>query len=126
MYQWQGDHGRAIEAFQTASAKSQSRGGTALAAIGYAHAKAGRQGEALGALRQLEDLSRHEYVSSYDLALLHLALGNSDEAFAQLSKACDDYSSHLPFLNVDARLDEVRHDRRFQALVQRLNLARGT
>jgi hypothetical protein len=58
----------------------------------------------------------------YDLALLHLALGDGDLVFEHLSKAYDDYSSFLPFLNVDARVDEVRSDPRFQALVQRMNL----
>jgi hypothetical protein len=51
-------------------------------------------------LKQLEVRSSREYVSSYDLALLHLALG-------------------------DARLDEVRSHRRFHALVRGLNLTRG-
>ncbi len=119
------EYQRAIEAFQNVSSKSESRGGTTvLAAVGYAHAKAGHHTEAIAILRRLEALSSSDYVSSYDLALLHLALGNTDEGFVQLSKAYDHHSSHLPFLNVDARLDEVRTDPRFQALVQRMNLPR--
>jgi TolB-like protein/Flp pilus assembly protein TadD len=125
VYQWQGEYARAIEAFQKVSSKSQSRGATVLAAIGYAHAKAGHRDEAIDVLTQLDELSAREYVSSYDLALLHLALGNKDQAFAHLSKAYDDYSSYLPFLNVDARLDEVRTDPRFQALVHRMNFPSG-
>jgi TolB-like protein/Flp pilus assembly protein TadD len=125
VYLCRSEYQRAIEAFQKVSSKSESRGGTTvLAAVGYAHAKAGHHTEAIAILRRLEALSSSDYVSSYDLALLHLALGNSDEAFVQLSKAYDHHSSHLPFLNVDARLDEVRTDPRFQALVQRMNLPR--
>ena len=120
-YERQGDYRRAIEAFNKVSPKSHRKGGTVLAAIAYAHAKAGHREEALDVLRQLEELSTREYVSSYDLALLHLALGNKDAAFVQLSKAFDDHSSYLPFLNVDARLDEVRTDPRFQTLVRRMN-----
>jgi tetratricopeptide (TPR) repeat protein len=119
-YERQGDYSRAIEAFYKVNPKSHRRGGTVLAAIGYAHARAGHREEAINVLRQLEELSTREYVSSYDLALLHLALANKDEAFVQLSKAYDDHSSYLPFLNVDARLDEVRTDPRFQLLVQQL------
>jgi len=121
VYQSRGEYTRAIEAFQRVSAKTQSRGATVFAAIGYAHAKAGHRDEAAELLRQLEELASHEYVSSFDLALLSLALGDKKKAFVQLSKAYDDYSSHLPFLEVDARLDEVRTDPRFQALVQRMN-----
>jgi tetratricopeptide (TPR) repeat protein len=125
VYLCRSEYQRAIEAFQNVSSKSESRGGTTvLAAVGYAHAKAGHHTEAIAILRRLEALSSSDYVSSYDLALLHLALGNTDEAFVQLSKAYDHHSSHLPFLNVDARLDEVRTDPRFQALVQRMNLPR--
>lgn len=118
-----GDYQRAIESFRKVSAKSESRGGaTVLAAVGYAHARAGRRTEASAILKRLEALSSRDYVSSFDLALLHLALGHTDEAFAQLSRAHDHYSSHLPFLNVDARLDEIRTDPRFHALVERMNL----
>jgi TolB-like protein/Flp pilus assembly protein TadD len=125
VYLCRSEYHRAIEAFQKVSPKSESRGGTTvLAAVGYAHAKAGHHPEAIAILRQLEALSSSDYVSSYDLALLHLALGNTDEAFVQLSKAYDHHSSHLPFLNFDARLDEVRTNPRFQALVQRMNLPR--
>lgn len=119
-YERQGDYSQAIEAFYKVSPKSHRQGGTVLAAIGYAHAKAGHREQAIDVLTQLEELSTREYVSSYDLALLHLALGNKDEAFVQLSKAYDDHSSYLPFLNVDARLDEVRTDSRFRLLVQQL------
>jgi TolB-like protein/tetratricopeptide (TPR) repeat protein len=125
-YERQGDYSRAIEAFNKVSQTSHRKGGTVLAAIGYAHAKAGHREEAIDVLRQLEELSAREYVSSYDLALLHLALGNKDEAFVKLSKAHDDHSSYVPFVNVDARLDELRTDPRFQVLVRQLKFpARG-
>lgn len=130
VYLCRGEYQRAIEAFRKVSSKSESRGGTTvMAAVGYAHAKAGHRTKAMAILRRLEALSSSDYVPSYELALLQLALGNTDEAFVQLSKAYDHHSSHLPFLNVDARLDEVRTDPRFQALAQRMNLpskAEGT
>jgi hypothetical protein len=37
-------------------------------------------------------------VSTYDLALLVLALGDKDRAFALFSKAYEDHSSFLPFI----------------------------
>jgi TolB-like protein/tetratricopeptide (TPR) repeat protein len=122
VYERQGQYDRAIEALQKVSPTSNNRGATVQAAIGFALAKSGHRDEAVAVLERLEELAAHEYVSMYDLALLHLALGARDMAFEYLSKAYDDYSSFLPFLNVDARVDELRSDPRFHAVVQRMNL----
>jgi hypothetical protein len=92
-----------------------------LAAIGRPYATAGKRDEALGILRHLEATPSREYVSTYDLALLCLALGDNDRAFALFSKAYEDHSSFLPFIAVDARLDGVRSDPRFYELVRRMN-----
>ena len=82
---------------------------------------AGRRQDGLEILQRLTQWSEHEYVSSYDLALLHLALDDRDRAFALFSQAYEDHSSFLPFLNVDARLDGVRSDPHFVNLVRRMN-----
>jgi TolB-like protein/Flp pilus assembly protein TadD len=111
----------AIEALQKVGPRPTSRGATVLAALGYTYAIAGRRNEALDVLKQLEEVSDREYVSTYDLALLALALGDTDQALALLSKAYNDYSSFLPFVIVDARLDRVRSDPRFKELVRRMN-----
>ena len=121
-YERQGKYAEAIAAFNKVSPTSESRGATVLAAIGYAHARAGQRDRAMDILKQLEELSSREYVSLYDLALLHLTLGDKDRAFARLSQAIDEYASFLPFLNIDARFDEVRADPRFRALVERMQL----
>ena len=119
------DYTDAIRAFQDVTTKSPGRSGaTVLAGIAYAQARSGQRDEAIASLKQLEARSAREYVSPYELALVYVGLGNKDEAFVQLSKAYDTYCSHLPFLNVDARLDEVRTDPRFQALVQRMAFPR--
>jgi TolB-like protein/Tfp pilus assembly protein PilF len=116
-----GEYERAIDAFENMPPNAHGRSATVAAGLGCGHAKAGRHAKALEIAKQLEDRASHEYVSSYDMALLQLALGHPDEACAHLSKAHADYSSHLPFLNVDARFDDLRPDPRFQALVRRMN-----
>ncbi|MEX2271928.1 MAG: tetratricopeptide repeat protein [Vicinamibacterales bacterium] len=121
-YERQGKYAEAIAAFQKLNPKSDSRGATVRAAIGYAHARAGQRDAAIDVLGQLEELSSREYVSLYDLALLHLAIGDKDRAFEKVSQAIDEYASFLPFLNIDARFDEVRTDPRFRALVERMRL----
>ena len=77
-------YSEAIEAFRKVGPRSTSRGATVLAALGCAYANAGKRNEALKVLKQLEDVSSREYVSTYDLALLFLALGDTDRAFALL------------------------------------------
>jgi TolB-like protein/tetratricopeptide (TPR) repeat protein len=121
LYERQGKYCQANDAFQEVSPESHRRGATVLAAIGYTHARAGDRDAAIGVLKQLEDLSAREYISPYDVALIHLALGDKERALADLWKAYDAYSSFLPFVNVDSRFDDMRTDPRFQALVDRLN-----
>jgi TolB-like protein/Tfp pilus assembly protein PilF len=125
IYDRLGKHDEAIAAFQKVVGPKTSRGATVLAALGHTYAIAGRRDEALTVLRQLEETPKHEYVSTYDLALLHLGLGDTDRAFALFSKAYNDHSSFLPFIKVDARLDGVRSDARFNEVVRRMNFPAG-
>ncbi len=122
VYEQKAEYSRAIEAFQAVSRTGRS-GSTVLAAIGYTHAMAGNTDAAIESLKELEETATHEYVSLYDLALLCLALGDTNRSFTLLSQAYEDHSSFLPFLNVDARFDVVRSDRRFRALVERLEFS---
>lgn len=121
IYDRLGNYDAAITAFTKLVGPATSRGATVLAALGRTYAIAGRRQEARRVLKQLEEVSKREYVSTYDLALLFLALGDTDQAFTLFSKAYDHHSSFLPFINVDARLDGVRSDRRLNALVRRMN-----
>jgi TolB-like protein/Flp pilus assembly protein TadD len=119
VYERKGEYRRAIEAFEAVSGTRSSN--TVLAAMGFTQAMAGNSRAATEVLKRLSETATREYVSMYDLALLRLALGDLDQTFALLSRAYEDHSSFLPFLNVDARFDAVRSDRRFQALLHRLN-----
>jgi len=81
-------------------------------------AKIGQRAQALSLLHELQELRATEYVDSYPLALLHDALGMRDEAIAELERACRDNSPWLRTLNVDPRLDALRADPRFAAIVK--------
>lgn len=122
LYQQQGAYSRALDALARVTLRSPKPAATVLAAMGYTQAHAGQRRAALESLKSLEALSAAEYVSSYGMALLHLALGDKDRAFERLFRAYEEYSSFMPFLGVDPRLDEVRTDERFLALLARLNL----
>src|SRR5207237_6160906 len=90
------------------------------AAGGVGYGVAGRRDEALQVRNRLEALGEQEYVSSYDMPLLYLALGDADHAVERLWRAHEEYSSFLPYVNVDARFDPLRSHPSFRALIDRM------
>ena len=119
-YEQKGIYGKAIATFQKAIAPS-GRGPGSMAALAHAYGVAGKRSEALKLLKELKDLSKRQYVSPYDFALLFLGLGEKDQAFVWLVKAYEERSSGLPFLKVDPRLDALHSHRRFIDLVRRMD-----
>jgi hypothetical protein len=94
-----------------------------VAQLGYAYALAGKRGEARKVLHDLDDWARQRYVSSYDRAVLHAALGETDPAFAWLEKACEERAYALAWVNIDPLLDRLRPDPRFAGVLRRVGLA---
>ena len=115
--------GAAIEEFQKAVSLS---GGSPLmkAALGHAYAKSQKKDEANKILGELNELSKQQYVSPYEVATICVALGNDEEAFQLLGKAYTEHSFHLVYLNVWPQFKSVSSDSRFQGLVQRVGLSR--
>jgi tetratricopeptide (TPR) repeat protein len=93
-----------------------------LAGLAHAYAAAGNPAEANQILGNLEKLSRHRYVSSYEIAVIYLGLGKKDQAFEWLEKAYDERASQLIFLKTDPRLDSLRSDAKFLDLLRRMRL----
>ena len=89
--------------------------------LAYAFARAGRQARAREILANLSDRAER-YVSPYDLALIHVGLGESDQAFALLEKAVRQRSSRVTALKVDPALDPIRDDPRYEALLWKTGL----
>ena len=84
-------------------------------------ALAGNGAEALRsfAARKLAAMQRmagNQYISPYELAVVHLALDQKDDAFAELRRAREQRDTLLVLLNVDPRFDAVRSDPRFAGL----------
>jgi TolB-like protein/Flp pilus assembly protein TadD len=94
----------------------------ARAKLGYGYALADRRDEAHAMLKQLNELSNQKYVSPYDIAMVHVGLRETDEAFAWLQKAFEQRSLWLGYLNVEPQLDPLRSDQRFQELLRRIGL----
>ncbi len=96
----------------------------ALGRVGYAYARAGRRGEALKIARELEELSRQKYVSSYSIALVYVGLGEKSHALSWLEKAYkanEEANQMIYYLKVSPWFDSLRSDPRFKDLLQRMN-----
>ncbi len=89
---------------------------------GYAYAKAGRRREAEEVINKFREIEKTQYVVSYFIASIYAALGNKDEAFAELNKAYKQHDSWLRWIKVDPIMDDLRDDARFKDLLKRMNL----
>ena len=93
-------------------------GGLYVASLARSLALAGQRTEAAALLQRLEARStRGLYVPSYEVAKVHEALDNTDQAFAWLEKARAQRSHSIVFLKVDPQLARMRSDPRFAKLV---------
>lgn len=90
-----------------------------LASLGHAYAASGRKAEARKILRQLDQQSKHRYVSPYDRALIYAGLGENEQALAWLEKA-EEQNVPLHHINVDQRFNSLRPDKNYQQLLQRI------
>jgi eukaryotic-like serine/threonine-protein kinase len=92
------------------------------AEIAYDYALAGKSAEARKTLRDLLARSQSIMVSPYRIAAVYAALGDKDQAFAQLEQAYAQRTFFMDFLKVDPELDSLHSDPRFQDLLARMNL----
>ena len=91
-----------------------------LANLAESHAAAGDRCEAQKILDHLRDLSKRQYVTPYFLARIYTALGKRDEAVRCLEAGYLERTASLVFMKVDALLDDLRSDPRFQDLMNRV------
>lgn len=117
-----GEYEQAAAALERAAELS---GGSTLALSGLAHVYAlgGRRRRAREILRRLEEMSRTVYVSSYNRAVVHVGLGENEKALAALEQAVQSRDVWLVWLGVNPRLDPLRGEPRFDALLRSVGLS---
>ena len=92
-----------------------------LAFVAHAEAKTGRQNEAREILARLTEAAKTRYVPAYAFAVIHLALGEKDQALDWLEKAARDHGGrNINLIKVEPYLDPLRGDPRFETLVSRI------
>ena len=93
-----------------------------LATLSQAYASAGQKTDARKILDRLLERSKKQYVPSYWIALVHMSMGDKEEAFTNLEQAYHERSSWLVWANVEPRFDPLRSDPRFTSILTRMRL----
>jgi len=90
----------------------------------YALARAGRAREARAMLDGLREIAKPRAPAPFRVAMVHIALGETDRAFEWLEQALEARDWQIGLLNVEPAFDDLRSDGRFAALVERAGLPR--
>jgi serine/threonine-protein kinase len=93
-----------------------------VAALGFAHGRAGQRDEARQTLDELRELSRTRYVSPMLGALIALGMGEHNQALDWLEKAYEERAQMISELNAEPAFDPLRTDPRFADLLRRVGL----
>ena len=111
--------GNPEEAVQVAErALDVSSGGQIfVAGLGAAYAAAGRYDDARAALERLRDMSGRVYVSPYHRALIHLLMGEQEQALALLREAYTINEGWLVWLGVEPQWDPLRGQPEFEDIL---------
>src|SRR5262249_34850579 len=112
-----GDSAGAVAEYKRALELNDDPAG--LAFIGHAEASTGHRREASDVLRQLTEAAKSRYVQPYAFALIHIALGEKDQALDWLERAVQERgATYFNFIKVDPFLDPLRGDPRLEAVVK--------
>jgi adenylate cyclase len=114
-YEQKGMWKEALEALQKAVTLSEGTSRN-LADLGHAFAASGKSAKARSILGNLERLAARNYVSSYNVALVHAGLGELDLAVDWLERALTERAAGLVWLKAESRLDILRNEPRFKAV----------
>jgi tetratricopeptide (TPR) repeat protein len=115
VYQQMGQYDRAIELHQEAVALSQ-RHPLYLSDLGYALGMSGQREEAL---LRLAEMQQSENTTPYNLAIVHLGLGDIDQTLEALGKASTLREGYLVYIIMGPRFDPLRNEQRFKNILKK-------
>jgi len=94
----------------------------ALTALGHAQGRAGRRAEAEKVIERLRELSKQQYVSPFQTAVIYAGMDERKLAIEWLEKSRDERFNWMPFIKVDPVLKNLRSEPRFIELAKSLGL----
>jgi tetratricopeptide (TPR) repeat protein len=95
-----------------------------LTALGHAQARAGKRAEAEKMIARLQELSKRQYVSPFQTAVIYAGMDERQLALDWLEKSRDEIFNWLPFIKVDPVFKNLREESRFVALTKSLGLTK--
>jgi len=116
----QGDYDEAFAAFDE-SLRRSPEDPSMLGSLGYAYARAGRADDARATIARLEKTDGAA-MDSFSIALVYAGLDERPEALDLLERAFKEHSGSVRYLKIDARLDNLRGEPRFKALLKEVGL----
>lgn len=119
-YDLSGQYAQAITACDKARGLNDDP--AVLSYLAYALARSGKREEAMKLVSQMHDIAGQRYVPSYGFAIAYAGLGDKDHAFQWLERTLQERGWEINYLKVDANLDILRSDPRFDDLVRRVGL----
>lgn len=90
--------------------------------LGRTLALSGNHREAELILLELRALSSERYISPFEIASIHFALGQTEQGFEWLKKAFQDRCFELISIRVDPQFDALKHEPLFIELASQLHL----
>ena len=91
--------------------------------LAHLRAAAGDKAEAKKLLAKMEDLSRTQYVCAYEIATVHVTLGDNDTAYKWMQKGVKEQCDCLVWLKSEPWMDPFRSHPRYLELLKRVGLA---
>lgn len=118
-YRAQGNYAAGLQEFEQVR-RMERDSDLALGSIAHLHALSGNRPAAERILSELLELRKCRYISPYSIAIIHIGLGNKEDAFNWLERLYDDCNDWLVWLRVGPEFDPLRADDRFDSLLQRV------
>ncbi len=87
--------------------------------LAHVSAISGQKDEARALLSELQSFRKPNSLQPYHVALIYAALNQKDQAFEWLAKPYANWTERLRMLRFDPRMDRLKTDSRFAAIVQR-------
>jgi tetratricopeptide (TPR) repeat protein len=91
-------------------------------ALGRVLALSGKPSKARQIIREIEESARQRYLSPFEPAMIHFALGDHDRGFECLVKAQEERCFELISVNIDPRFDSLKSDSRLRAIATQVGL----
>jgi DNA-binding winged helix-turn-helix (wHTH) protein/tetratricopeptide (TPR) repeat protein len=121
-YERTGNYHKAIEAGEELTNKLKVKSTGAITSLAIAYMRTGQEEKAREMFAYLEHRPKNDTGALYQLAVIHSMLGNKENAIELMRRSFENHDARMLWIKIEPRLDPLRDDKRFQQIIQRMNL----